>query len=312
MNSPCCRLLNLLRPALLFLLLGVATSASAQRGCDTAKAMRPIVKADLGRQILTTPLPFNVRFNLEIKVPQLVPDSGEPFTPTDVALEYGLPKLVRFPGGGVWGIDPIAPREEVSLRSYVQMPDLVFGIEPLAPGRIYYFDFILTGTPKGAAMPQVDTVRIVVRPRTDLANHFDADLAVIRSSRAEYVGLGSNAHLYAVPINRNECTSDYRGMDHLLKRVSVFGGLSLVKLDAEADVNHQFQAGTPMFGIGLNRLPYLGPLRINAGVVRLKQDDANPLVDRDRLKWDTFVSLGVDVELKSLLGPLTGLAAGLR
>ena len=131
------------------------------------------------------------------------------------------------------------------------------------------------------------------------------------TAEANYWGLGSNAHFYFVPVNRNECTSDYQGVDHILKRVSVFGGFSLLELDSDADVAHLFASGTPMFGIGLNRLPYLGPVRINAGFMRLKQDDPNPLVDQARLKWDPFLGLALDIELKSVLAPLTGLA-GLR
>lgn len=327
MPFPRRRLLHLFRPALLFLLLGVATSASAQRGCDSAAVLRPTVNADLAARRFKEPVPFNIGFTLLVPFPEMT--GG--FRLDSMTLHRGLPGEVD----GQLGIAaPIRVGVASPAKASVKGGGAEFDIGPLRPNERQFFDFTLYGTRvdtipipvAGAPVPpltipmRIDTVpardtvvaekrlvRISARPKKDISNHFDADLAVVGSSRAEYIGVGTNVHGYAMPINRAECTSQYRGWDHLFKRVSLFAGVSVVELDSEADVSHLYASGTPMFGLGFNRLPYLGPLRVNAGVILLRQQDANPLVSDTHDVWDPFLAASFDVELKNLLAPLAAL-----
>lgn len=298
---------------LLLLLAGTAASLPAQRGCDSAAVLRPTVNADLAARSFKEPVPFNIGFTLKVPFPTMT--GG--FTLDSMVLERGAPVLV---GNQFILADPIREGKAWPSRQPVNGTGAEFDIERLTPNQTQFFDFRLfasrvdTVHPGGRGVrPQtvrrdtVRTVRIAARPKKDVTNHFDADVALVGSSRAEYVGVGTNLHAYAMPINRAECAAEYSGWDHVFKRVSLFAGVSVVKLDSEADVSHLYAGGTPMFGLGFNRLPHLGPLRVNAGVVVLRQKDANPLVSTTHDVWDPFLSASFDVEFKTLLAPLTAL-----
>ena len=103
------------------------------------------------------------------------------------------------------------------------------------------------------------------------------------------------------------CFGDFHGTARLLRQVSVFAGMSVLKIHSVEDVNPLVGAGSPVVGIGVARIPGLPPLGFNAGYVFVKQKDPNPLVSRDHTRADPFVSLTVDFELRKVLGPLAGL-----
>ena len=86
--------------------------------------------------------------------------------------------------------------------------------------------------------------------------------------------------------------------------MSVFAGLSPLRITSDAPVNAPLAIGTPVAGIGLRQIPYLGAFRINGGVMFFDQEDANPLVTTQRHKRDAFISFTADIELKDFLGPL--------
>jgi hypothetical protein len=86
--------------------------------------------------------------------------------------------------------------------------------------------------------------------------------------------------------------------------VSVFGGLSPLRITSDAPESSPLAIGSPVVGIGVRQLPYLGAFRVNAGVIFYDQKDANPLVSTLRHKRDAFVSLTADIELKDFLGPV--------
>ncbi len=160
----------------------------------------------------------------------------------------------------------------------------------------------------GRAQVGRDTVRVVGEAKTDITHHFDTDAGLLHSFRANYWGAVTGTHLYLVPVNRNECRASYSGWEHILKRVSLFGGLSVFELDARSGVEPLFTGGSPVFGLSVGeRFPFFGRLFLNGGIILLKQEDPNPLLDAKHTRRDYFVGVAADVELKSIFGPLAGL-----
>lgn len=310
--------------------------AHAQPGCDTS---RVTVKGDLSKRQLDA-LPFDVPFTIRTPVPTL--NDGK-LKVDSIVLRYGPP--VRLPNG--FDLGP-SVRTSALVQGAAPPTELTFSVRALRPNQVQYFHFFLHATRSVKAHPEqllrqytmkvatfdaekavfvvrdsvvreyrmdtlrtaVDTIRIVGTPRATFANRFDADAGVLWAPGFGYWGVGANSHFYFTPVNRNQCTTEYRGMDHVLKRVSVFGGVSLFRIHSDTEVQHLWTNGSPVVGVGLNRLPVV-PARLNAGIIWLRQDDPNPLVTRDVVKRDLFISGTVDFELRQLAGPLAALV-GLR
>lgn len=161
-----------------------------------------------------------------------------------------------------------------------------------------------------------EEIDIMATPTAAVAAHFDTDFGVLVTNHNRgpgYIGAGTNVHFYFVPVNGNERTFYWRSFrDQVLKRASIFVGLSFVKLRATEEVKNMFDTGNPVVGIGVRPVGFrkykpLGSLRLNAGVVWFKQDVANPLVAEDKTKHAPFVSLTGDITLKDLFGPLAAL-----
>jgi|GEM_PF-5134656 len=306
----------------------------AQLGCDTS---RVTVAADLSKRQLGA-LPFDVPFTIRTPVPTLRDDK---LKVDSVVLRYGSPARV----GSGFGLSSDALRSTARVLGAAPPTELTFSIRALQPNEVQYFDFFVyapqsdTARPKQILPPDtirllkfdpatgtfavgrdsivqrvkmvdtsvaIDTFRIVGKPRATLTNHFDADAGVLWAPGFGYWGAGTNSHFYFRPVNRNQCTDDYEGMDHLLKRVSVFVGVSLFRIHTDTEVEHLWTNGSPVMGIGVNRLP-LVPARLNAGIIWLRQDDPNPLVTRQVVKRDFFISGTIDFELQQLVGPLVTL-----
>lgn len=332
------------RPSFLpFLWLPLAAAAlfaaplRAQQ-CDTSEVD---VAANLAKGQLAA-LPYDVPFNLRLEVPTLSARAGYSTVVESVLLEYG-PLMATSAGKRLLETDTVWLR----VQGRVRPTELAFLVEPLERDQMYAFRFtvfsrrdslvqsrdsavvrshvlrrpgqdrdewelswdtLVSGDSVQKVVVAADTVELRGTPRARFTDRFDADIGVLRSDRLGYWGAMTSSHFYLVPVNRNECTSHYRGSDHLLKRVSIFAGISLFEISSREDVDHLWSTGSPVVGVGVSRLGLPVPLRINAGVIWLRQDDANPLVTRSRTKRDAFISATFDVELQSFITPLAVLA----
>jgi len=169
-------------------------------------------------------------------------------------------------------------------------------------------DVLANGLHDGATPAVVDTESIGNWTSSSFKDHFDVDFGALYSFQARYWGMATLVHLYAEPVQPNEQMDwvhpEWR---RFWKRVNVAGGLSLLQLGSRAPVKQKFAFGSPVAAVGFSRLPVLTAMRVNGGLVWLTQDDANPLVTKDRTKIDPFVSLTFDYDIRNILGPIGGL-----
>ena len=297
----------------------------AQRGCAAVTPTRGLVQADratvevdlaVGR--FKSELPFDERFNLQVALPTLVPDTPRA---TQLSVAYGPGQRIESTdaAGNVSGRYEMVEtrRDWFDLNRRVKSEAVMFAAGPLRPGTNYVFDFVLShdsvaprpGEPAKRDTFKVpfDRVRLAAAPHPDATHYFDLDAGVLRSKRLHYTGVVMNVHAYAVPVSPNQCPRDYRGWDRLFKRVSVLGGISVLKLRAGDDVSSFMTTGSPLVGVGIARLPGMGPLRVNGGYLFVKQKDANPLVASQHTRADPFASVTFDFALQQVLGPLAAL-----
>jgi hypothetical protein len=143
--------------------------------------------------------------------------------------------------------------------------------------------------------------------RAGLQHHFDADIGVMYASRADYWGVVTNAHIHAVPVNRNRSSVSLTPLQQFAQRASIFVGLAVQPISSGAEVKDLYPVGSPVVGVGYRGLFGVDQLRLNGGVMFFKQEDANPLVTRDHTKRDAFVSATVDFSVQSIFGPLLAL-----
>jgi hypothetical protein len=164
-----------------------------------------------------------------------------------------------------------------------------------------------------------DGVEIVAWSTTDFRDHFDTDFGAVYGGRTGYVGVATFLHAFATPVQQGDVLDVVESpVRKVLKTVNLIGGLAVAKLDDRVAVNQRFGFGSPVVGVGLRNVQRWedGPtwlfglpkgMRLNGGVIWLSQDDANPLVTRERTKLDWFVSASFDADVKSILGPLAGI-----
>lgn len=275
-------------------LVALPAAAGAQEDGAAPIRQRPAVKLDLSRKAFDPALPFGEGFQLTGQIPEEV---------YRVSLRYG-PTSVDEAGrrSTVFVSEYTFPRSDV-----IQQQEFAFHIRPLRANRDYLFElnFHKESTRDSTRKDTLtDKVEIIARARASLANHFDSDIGLMNSFRAGYWGLVTNAHLHVVPVNKNEELGNRPALERLAKRLSVFGGLALHKFGADDDVEPFWDVGSPVAGLGLRGIAGLDGLRVNGGIVWVKQEDTNPLVSERHTKRDGFVSVTGDVEIQKLLGPL--------
>ncbi|HEV2147453.1 MAG TPA: hypothetical protein VGR37_08620 [Longimicrobiaceae bacterium] len=284
----------MLRPMLVACAIGLSLLSHSALAGQTATAVprRPAqtVKVDLAAQQFETGLPFRERFWIR----------GTLANPADsIVLTYGVAD--RDENNRLF-IRGRPTRKSIPKSHVVKSKDFAFAIEPLQPNVEYLFRFRFY---EGAAF---DTVQIIGRPKASLAQHFDADVGVLRSENAGNWGLVTSSHFHFIPINKNEDDSFTSGPGaRLARQISMFGGIAFQEIYSEVEVSKFFTFGSPVAGVGIRGPLGLDFMRVNGGVIWFKQKDANPLISRQRVKRDVFVSATADLEMKQVLGPLVAL-----
>lgn len=283
--------------------VGTARSRGAVPEGTWPRRPRPVVRADLTTATFDSVLPFDRRFVVRVVSPDPAVVTRIDMLVTDPECLARLKVNVRF--------DPVPDDCQVASAadqrtSIIAAKEFAFNVDtPLEPNRAYRFEFILTGNGKE------DRREIVAWATTDFRDRFDTDFGALVGQRTGYVGLGSFVHFYFEPIRPREDLREVRSCRRRwAKRANLAGGLSLVEVhglrDLDQPVRHRFAYGTPAVGVGLRQL-FGTPVRFTAGVMWLRQDDANPLVTDDRNKTDLFGAVTFDADLKTLLGPIYGI-----
>ena len=282
---------SLMKSALLALVPYVASPVSVLGQTADPPGERvayPVIELDVSSRLAKDTLPFHKPFVIKV--------------PLEAGQSLSTVSCRQSTDGG-----PQAVSCETLGSSPLDDESALVKVEPLHPNRTFELDLSIT-TPAGFGRAEATrTVSFAGRtPTTPFTSHFDGDVGLIRTHRAEYVGLVTAVHFYVDPINEEA------GVAHgqLERQLSLMLGLSIVELDTDAPVTKQFAAGNPVVGIGwrripvIRRLPPLRDLRVTVGLMFFKQKDANPLVDTTHQKRDWFVGASIDLEYQSVLSPV--------
>lgn len=254
----------------------------------------PTIKVDLLASSFDAAPPFDRPFVLRVAVPDGVEKLRFEWGPVDRNAE----KIARRPSG----------YSERSVSGVITRKEVVFAMPPLPANVPYLFTFILRA-PNGAT----ETVLIEQAANSSLKHRLHTDVGLIwtNARQLEYWGAGSNVHFYAMPVDPEMETDSLAGLEKILKRVSLFVGLS-AKLHAGKPFESLLSTGTPVVGIGLwpmsNALPSaLRNFRLNFGMIWFEQESANPLVDSRATKHAPVVTVTFNTSLQPALLPLATL-----
>ncbi len=275
---------------------------------DPSGAIPQVIKVDLSTRTFASALPFDQVFVIS-------------------AATNGAPRIELVWGTATdHGSGPMfdtKPARVSALPGNIVRKDAMGFRVILSPNRVYLFRFAVFKTDSTAGVPRrevVDTVLIRGIATADLPAHFGTDFGVVVAPRPgpAYSGAGTFVHLYLVPIHADEdpdAIAHSEPVQRVLKRVSLFAGLSVIKLAAGSKVDHLFSVGTPVFGVGVRPLftgswRRLNFVRLNAGMMLFNQPDPNPLIAMVRGKHAPFFSVTFDISLQSALAPIGGLLGG--
>ena len=102
-------------------------------------------------------------------------------------------------------------------------------------------------------------------------------------------------NLYAVPVNKRADISAYPWGRRQLKRTSLLVGLTSTGIDEEETGDKKlFAAGSLVGGIGYRFHRFV---KLNVGVLTFRQVDANPVVQKTRIKSTFFAALSIDINV---------------
>jgi hypothetical protein len=110
------------------------------------------------------------------------------------------------------------------------------------------------------------------------------------------------ANFYFAPVNKKAPLSRFEGWDRVKKSFSLLLGVTAGSF--EDDRNKKlFSGGSVLLGAGWRFNQFV---KVNGGTLIFKQVDPNPIVVVQHRKTVPFVSLSVDIDLKTLLGTNVG------
>jgi hypothetical protein len=316
--------------------LAVPTGVWCQEDGAVERRGRQTIQVNLATRSLESRVPFNEHFRVVGKYPAGVDRAclsygpaqrlGQVVDPRLFASARSLPvSAIIQQGEFAFDVGPLQPRDRYRFTFVLYRDTVIKKVRNEKGPRVGGSD-AAAARPLHPCVPEAqlnqdagplpdtitrvwsaDSVSLSVTPGASFRNHIDADVGALHSFNAGYTGLVTNVHLYAYPLNKNEDLSDRPAIEQLGKRFSVFLGLAVQELNSDADVDKFLPLGNPVVGVGLRGFPGIEALRVNTGIMLFKQDDANPLVTKERLKYDPFVSVTADIEFKTLLGPLANL-----
>jgi hypothetical protein len=284
----------------------VVCGSSAQAQGKTVADGIPLVTADPASGTFDRNLPFDQPFLISVPYPQ-----------NTQSLRIAFGGMVLDVTQGEGGIVSTTPRIGVPIVSRtVTAPVLdtkttgVF-IPALHAGESYLLtlDYVVGSN--------TTHVQVLGRSLGAFKDHFREDFGLGWSPPPgpAYVAGGSNIHLYFVPINEAGGSGSFSKLDFVLKRFSVFAGLTVFDLRTGRPIDKVFSPGNPQTGIGFRPLSSGLPMvfnmvYLNFGLVYFDQKDPNPLITKEHGKHAPFVGLAGTVDFKDVLGPLAVLIGG--
>lgn len=182
-------------------------------------------------------------------------------------------------------------------------------------------DYIIEVSEYDNKSRKIKGYRIYFRTETGLSDHIKLDFGIGHAFKPVATIGVVTAHFYLVAINNDTDLIDDRISigRHILLRSSVFGGISPLTFnsDTRQELKKLTGIGNVVYGIGI-RSPFYGPwldtgnfgriafqpMRLNLGVLRFSQEDANPLIATNRSKSALYASITYDFNLATLFGPI--------
>lgn len=265
-----------------------------QAADPNAQYPRPVMEFDPGTMQVKGALPFGELFLFKVAVPDGV---------VGIRVDVGKPVFSH----GTRSLGDSMALATIDVKAGLLRPPAVsFPVPPLEPREVYDFKITYyTAGQAGQATGPLEpaTLRITGRTETTFASHLTTDLGVLGALRTGYVGAVTTLHVYAVPINKREALA-LGGPSDFAKRISAFVGLTPLEIASDAPVHKLYGLGSPVAGVGFR---VTRSIRAGTGVMFFEQTDANPLVTERVAKRDTFVMVTIDVDYKSILGPIGAL-----
>lgn len=294
----------------------------------------PTVTADLSSQRFDKVLPFDQGFII------VVPTQG--MASFDIAFGDAVIDVVHTPGGGSV-TKPVITHVRAA-KSWSRNPfddkTTTLVVPAIAANRTYLLsiaNIVLTPSTATAqtemSSPRRRRSHVRTAAPSDVApivfellgestgafkDHFRSDVGLSWSPPPgpSYIAGASNVHMYLRPINDAGNSDAFGWADHILKRVSLFAGLTLFDLHTgKPPVDHMFTPGNPQVGLGFRALsssvpPVLNSLYLNLGLVYFTQKDPNPLTPTEHGKHAPFIGLAGTIDWKDALGPIAVLLTG--
>lgn len=275
----------------------VPITVHGQVADPNAQYPRSVREFDPATDQVKDALPFDEPFLLKVPVPEGV-DS--------IRVDLGTP---LFLPAGIRALDPddsAFVRTKAVEDGILEPPALTFLIPPLAPRENYDFKITYYGQ-RGIGMlakvPSSVERRITGRTATSFTSHFVTDIGMIYAFEPGYWGAATTLHAFLAPINKKAPVS-FTGLSDFRKSTSAFVGLTSVEIASEADVDKLYGIGSPIMGLSVR---LTRSVHVGAGVMFFEQTNANPLIDDKVGKRGSFMMLTVDLDYKSILGPLAAL-----
>lgn len=174
---------------------------------------------------------------------------------------------------------------------------------------------------KNAAGATVQHIDYGFTLKTKLGDYIKLDLGLGYAPIIKGVISQTAVHFYLLPINNDTDLRTIKGLGrNIFLRASVFVGISPVMLysDTRQPIANSSSIGNILFGFAI-RSPFYGkhmpfgrntgwvflqPMRLNIGEMYFKQDDANPLVVKNRSKQCFYIGISYDLNIAGLLGPV--------
>ncbi|HEX6038682.1 hypothetical protein [Longimicrobium sp.] len=270
-----------------------SAAAHAQRPDATLAAENiDVVHLDwVVRQLDKVP-PFDEEFYLVMRMASV--DS--------IRYAYGPRRVVSTAAGERAEIDGIVDEGRAVPHPLSRTSEYAIRVRPLDPDIAYLFRFTVYPRHPPGSPPRSVRVDVVTEATSNFGDHIMYDAGVLAAQRTGYWGLVTGVNFYALPINRDDDLSRASPAEAVLKRVSLFAGLSFRAFRAPAGMSDYYvHLGHPVLGIGVRNIPGLPGLRVGTGVMWYRQEDDNPLVVRLLVKRDVYLSLTFGPRLDDVL-----------
>jgi len=190
----------------------------------------------------------------------------------------------------------------------------------LSPNKTYSFRLIFYDS-EGIEIPGSQTDRSTIT-RIKLSDYIKLDFGFAYSPHICALFGFTSAHIYFTAINQDADLGKIRDFRRQVAlRTSFFFGISPLTIysDTKQPIDKFTSAGNFIYGIGFRSPLYgyssgswvarsfLQPMRLVAGNMVFRQNDANPLVVQNHIKQSFFMGISFDINIGSLFNVISKL-----